>query len=632
MEKERLFELIRKEEILLFAGAGLSMYAGYPSGKSLGETFYQNLTPNEQKEIELTSDLLKLTEDIFNIKNGNKNYLIEILKREFQKDPISTETHNILAKVPQIKTVITTNYDTLFETTNKNLEVIRRSSDYSVVDSKKQQLFKIHGDLSDTKNIVLTKSDYNNFFIENKDETVFWTAIKDRLASNHILFIGYALEDDNIMFMFERILKELGENRKELFFVAPSISQTKKKFLDRKGINFIESAGENLIKDIYEDLKLNYFPGLAKGHGTADIAFNFGLSNQIDLQISKHKDSLQIHKFSSLQGLGKTEIKFNLELPDDKKEGILKALNGKSFDDVILDSEIIREFSHFFNGIRISNGDNVKKFLVKKIPDIHGDFEFVFEDGFEIDNYKMEIFIINPEENKSQIKIVFIDFTINIEIVFNDDNTQYKIDILPNKLISSVKSGLNFYNIASRITNNQSFKLFKEDKPFYTYDNKIQFDEDSFDAKFLLDYFQKLKKIEQFFNVKFFNIDFNQINENIVENVLAYTEKQALKVKFDGLTLKDYNQEQIHQMLTAPQDEWGLFYSNPEISSYNLHSLDFKIGFKHHIVMDAYIANKQDILSKKTTIIKLKSKSNSMQIQYSDQKNIISNQYDSGQE
>jgi hypothetical protein len=26
---------------------------------------------------------------------------------------------------------------------------------------------------------------------------------------------------------------------------------------------------------------------------------------------------------------------------------ILKALNGKSFDDVILDSEIIKEFSHF---------------------------------------------------------------------------------------------------------------------------------------------------------------------------------------------------------------------------------------------------------------------------------------------
>jgi hypothetical protein len=32
------------------------------------------------------------------------------------------------------------------------------------------------------------------------------------------------------MVMFERILIEIGENRKELFFVAPSIRQTKRDF------------------------------------------------------------------------------------------------------------------------------------------------------------------------------------------------------------------------------------------------------------------------------------------------------------------------------------------------------------------------------------------------------------------
>ncbi len=623
MEKERLFELIRKEEILLFAGAGLSMYAGYPSGKSLGETFYKNLTPSEQKEVELTPNLLKLTEDIFNIKNGNKNFLIEILKREFQKNPISTETHNILAKIPQIKTVITTNYDTLFETTNKNLEIIRRSSDYSVVDSKKQQLFKIHGDLSDTKNIILTKSDYNIFFIENKDETVFWTAIKDRLASNHILFIGYTLEDDNIMIMFERILKELGENRKELFYVAPSITQTKKKFLDRKRINFIESRGEDLIKEIYEDLKLNYFPGLIKGDGTADIAFNFGLSNQIDLQISKHKDSLQIHKFSSLQGLGKTELKFNLELPDDKKDKILDSLYGKNFDDVILDAEIIKEFSHFFNGIRISNKDNIKKLWVKKVPDIHGDFEFVFEDGFELDHYKMDIFIINPEENKSVIKIELIDFTIKIEIIFNDNNTKYKIDTLPNKLISSVKSGLNFYNLLSRITNNQSFKIFKEEKLFYTYDKKIQFDGDYFDAIFIQDYFQKLKKIEQHFDVKFNNIDFDQIKKNTIDNIIAYIEKRPSKVKFNGFTFKNKNKEEVNYILETCKDKGVFLVSENTKTIYSLHGLDFEIGYLNQIISDAFIVNRENLIRNTTNIVELKSKSESAQIQFSDEKNIL---------
>jgi NAD-dependent SIR2 family protein deacetylase len=275
MEKESVFELIRKEEMILFAGAGMSLYAGFPSGKELAKILHKNLPISQQNEIELSSDLLQVGEDIFNIRNGNKNYLITKLKECFEIEPSSKETHQLLAKIPQIKTIITTNYDTLFEDTNKNLQVIRRSSDYPIANSKKQQLFKIHGAV-DTTNIILTKSDYNKFFIENKDETVFWTAIKDRLASNNILFIGYSLEDNNVMVMFERILSEIGENRKELFFVAPSISQTKKRFLDRKGINFIESTGEDLIKDIFEDLKLNYFPGLHKGNGTADTAFNFG--------------------------------------------------------------------------------------------------------------------------------------------------------------------------------------------------------------------------------------------------------------------------------------------------------------------------------------------------------------------
>ncbi|CAM2973078.1 SIR2 family NAD-dependent protein deacylase [Flavobacterium frigoris] len=625
MEKERLFELIRKEEVLLFAGAGMSMYAGYPSGKDLAKIMHNKLTTSQQDEVQLNSDLLQITEDIYNLKNGNKNFIIEILKKEFQKDPISTETHNLLAKIPQIKTVITTNYDDLFERTNRNLEVIRRSSDYSIVDSKKQLLFKIHGDLSDTKNIILTKSDYNNFFIENKAETVFWTAVKDRLVSNHILFIGYSLEDSNMMVLFERILRELGDHGKELYFVAPSINLVKKKFLEKSKINYIESTGEDLIKEIYEDLKLNYIPGLSRGNGTADTAFDFGKLNQIDFQISKRKNTLQIGKFFSLQGLGKTEIKFNLELPDDKREGILKALRGKSFDDVILDSETIREFSHFFNDIRISNGDNVKKFLIKKIPDIHGNFEFVFEDGFELDNYKMEIFIINPEENKSQMKIMFVDFTVIIEMIFNDDNTQYKIEILPNKLISSVKSGLHFYNIFSRITNNQKFRLFKDDKLFYTYDNKIKFEEDSFDAKFLLDYFQKLKKIEQHFAVKFSNIVWEELNKKTVERIITYIEKKFQNVDFLGLNLNDYDEKQINNMLKATTNEWVSFYSNQEVSIYNLHSLDFKIGYKHHILQDAYIANKQDVIDQKTTVIELKSKSNSMQIQYSDQKTIISN-------
>lgn len=53
MANDRLFELIRKEEIILFIGAGMSLYAGYPSGAQLVKKLYKGLSPNHKQQIEL---------------------------------------------------------------------------------------------------------------------------------------------------------------------------------------------------------------------------------------------------------------------------------------------------------------------------------------------------------------------------------------------------------------------------------------------------------------------------------------------------------------------------------------------------------------------------------------------------
>ncbi|MGL2992693.1 SIR2 family NAD-dependent protein deacylase [Flavobacterium sp. TSSA_36] len=621
MEKESVFELIRKEEMILFAGAGMSLYAGFPSGKELAKILHKNLPISQQNEIELSSDLLQVSEDIFNIRNGNKNYLITKLKECFEIEPSSKETHQLLAKIPQIKTIITTNYDTLFEDTNKNLQVIRRSSDYPIANSKKQQLFKIHGDLSDTTNIILTKSDYNKFFIENKDETVFWTAIKDRLASNNILFIGYSLEDNNVMVMFEKILSEIGENRKELFFVAPSISQTKKRFLDRKGINFIESTGEDLIKDIFEDLKLNYFPGLYKGEGTADIAFNFGSLNQIKIHLSKHQESLKIHSFTSLKGFVKNEVKFNLDTTKSDSKKMLDSLRGKNFDDVLIEGEYIKDWSLFMDGFRMLK-DNVSKVWVKKVPNIQGLFDIEFEDGFELENYKIDIFIINPKEDEWHLKIVLLDFVVIVEMEFNNksNNTKLNVNISPNEQITSVKNGLNFYNIITRMTHNKSFTLFKDNTLFYTYSYKIPLEEDALDAHFLLNYFQKLKKIEQHFLVKFTNIIWAEINEKVIDKILSYIEKKTLKIDFLGFTFKNENEAEIENLLEICKDQGVFMVSENNKSTYNLHGFDFEIGYMQQIIEDAFIENAEDLKNNKTNKVSLKSKSNSAQIQFSNEK------------
>lgn len=627
MSKERIFELIRKEEVVLFVGAGMSLYAGYPSGVKLAETLFNNLTADIQNEVSFTTDLPKLAEEIYNIKGGNKNYIFEILKKEFQKVPSSTETHELLAKIPQIKTIITTNYDTLLESTNKNLEVIRKSSDYPIANPKKQWLFKIHGDLLDTNTIILTNSDYNNYFVNDKEDTVFWNAVKDKLAANHILFVGYSMEDSTISVIIEKILNELGENRKELFFVAPSISQPKLKFLQRKGIEYIEATGEELFKEINEDLKYNYLPGLKQGIGTADTAFDFAKVNNISLGLSKSKDIYLVDNISSLNGVEKNEVKFKIDGGDENSQKIIDSIRGKDFEDVVLNGNLLKEFNHYFNGIRIDNGDSIKSLLIKKVPAHFGLFTITCEDGFEIDNYYLEIFIVNPNELEAKMKIKANDFDILIDIDFpvGVGNYKFKIVIVPSDEIKSVKSGINFYSILSRITSNQKFKIFKDNKLLYNYREKILFDEEAFDAHFLLDYFNQLKKIENYFDVKFTAINLENANEHHVMWITAYIDKIALEEEFIGMTFKNENKEEFDHIISNGEKDRVLVISDNKKSVFDLHGIDFTIGYLHKYVKDAFVANLEDLKNDSTKEISMKSKSNILYYQFSDNETMISN-------
>lgn len=294
MSKERIFELVRNEELLLFVGAGMSRYAGYPSGAELAEILHENLPSDLREHIVLTWDLSEIADNIYQVKGQNRNYLLDTIKKQFNKIPNSLETHRLLAKIPHFKTIITTNYDDLIERTNNHIDIVRKNSDYSYTTSKKQILFKIHGDFTDQDTIILTKTDYIKYFSQDKGQTVFWNAIKDRLASNHILFVGYSLEDSNILTIIDKILNELGEHSKEMYFVAPSITHVKLQTLRNKGIEFIESTGEDLIDEIYKDLCLNYFPKLRKGRGTADTAINFARENNLNVSIKHTEENVDL--------------------------------------------------------------------------------------------------------------------------------------------------------------------------------------------------------------------------------------------------------------------------------------------------------------------------------------------------
>jgi hypothetical protein len=626
MAKDRVFELIQKEEVLLFVGAGMSLYAGYPSGEKLCEILYENLSNDSKKEIDFVNNLPKLADDIFNLKGGNKNYLFEILKKEFQKAPVLTDAHQLLAKIPHFKTIITTNYDTLIESTNKAIEVIRKSKDYPLASFKKQLLFKIHSDLSDTDRIILTNSDYNNYFSNSNEQTIFWNAVKDKLASNHILFIGYSMDDPNLNVIINNIIAELGDSRKEMFFVAPSISKSKLSFLQRNGIEYIESTGEVLIREIYEDLKLNYFPNLSKGNGTVDTALNFANSNQINITVNKKEQNLVIGEISSMDESKNYEVEVKFELSNDEKtEKIVSSLKGKDFEDIHLDSDSLKGFNLFFKGFRFKTEEHIKSLIVKKLAIFDFDIHLIFDDGFEIDSYPFKLYGIEPYKNECHLKIEVEEFIIIIRIEFQaiENSTKYNVQIIPSNKIKSTISGLKFYQILSKIISNQKFKIYKENKIFYNYVPKIEFSEDALDAKLLFNYFQNLKKIERYFDVRFSNINLEMTYEKSVDKILAFIDKIKKTEQFTGHVFKIENKEEFENFIESGDQDRVLIMSESEKTIINLYDIQFDLGYLHRIIEDVFIENLEDLKSRKTSDILLKSKSNSISISFLDSPSLL---------
>src|SRR5690606_38507249 len=460
MSKERIFELVRNEELLLFIGAGMSRYAGYPNGAKLAEILHENLPSDLREHIDLTGDLSEIADNIYQVKGRNRNYLLDTIKKQFDKIPDSLETHKLLAKIPHFKTIITTNYDDLIERTNKQIDIVRKNSDYSYTTSKKQILFKIHGDFTDKESIILTKTDYTKYFSQDKDKTVFWNAIKDRLASNHIVFVGYSLEDSNILTIIDKILNELGEHRKEMYFVAPSIKHVKLQTLRNKGIEFIESTGEDLIAEIYEDLRLNYFPKLKRGKSTADTAINFAKDNGLNVSIKHNGKNIDIDIPNTIDS--NFELKFNVEMPNEKAKLFDDFINNKSFDPFVLTNENLKDFSLFQNNFRMQNDNTVNYLKIKKIPSFSERVDIVFEDDFELESFPINMYVANPEKDIAVIKLDCESFEMisKINIPAKNEALNVETTITPIRPLKNIAEGIRFYQGLLRFTTKVGFKVF----------------------------------------------------------------------------------------------------------------------------------------------------------------------------
>ncbi|WP_454844822.1 SIR2 family NAD-dependent protein deacylase [Priestia megaterium] len=254
MPLERLIDKIRNNEVILWTGAGFSLYAGMPNVGKIQDEILNSCTEEEKEYLQRLSDLSDMTGNFVEMRNNSRNDLNRILTKLIDVDPISLSTHTLLTEIPQIDTIVTTNYDTLFEEAyGRSLSTIVQNSHIPYTDDRKVKLYKIHGDIKQPNTIIITKKDYTDFF--RRENEPIWNKIKSLIAEKTILFVGYSLSDQNIDYLLDNVIANLGDNMKESFLVTPHLPKHKISAFSQKKVEYIPMTGEELVQEIHTEIK-----------------------------------------------------------------------------------------------------------------------------------------------------------------------------------------------------------------------------------------------------------------------------------------------------------------------------------------------------------------------------------------
>jgi hypothetical protein len=198
---ETFVKELEEENVAIFAGAGLSVGAGYVDWKKLLQPIAQELGLDIDKE----HDLISIAQYHLNEKR-NRSGLNRALIDQLSPGHAPTDNHRILARLP-IRTYWTTNYDKLLEESLKSVGKIadvKFTVDHLKLTRPKRDaiVYKMHGDIDHPDDAVLTKDDYERY---ESTRGQYVTALSGDLVAKMFLFLGFSFTDPNLDYILSRV-------------------------------------------------------------------------------------------------------------------------------------------------------------------------------------------------------------------------------------------------------------------------------------------------------------------------------------------------------------------------------------------------------------------------------------------
>jgi len=239
-------EALSNHNAAVLIGAGLSIPAGLVNWKDLMRTIAAEIGLDVEKE----NDLVAVAQYHLN-ERGGRQRINQTLVSEFSGRAQITENHRILAQLP-IETYWTTNYDRLIE---QALQDAGKRADIKVTGEnlattlprRDVVVYKMHGDVSDPANAIVTKDDYESYSATRRGQ-LFSTALRGDLVSKTFLCLGFSFSDPNLDYILSRIRVLLEGNRREHYCLMRKVQRAD--FKNSKDFQYACTKQELQIKDL----------------------------------------------------------------------------------------------------------------------------------------------------------------------------------------------------------------------------------------------------------------------------------------------------------------------------------------------------------------------------------------------
>lgn len=248
---KEIIEAAINEDLVLFCGAGIST-----EGKNvLPFSFYNSI----REELGITDDSLSFSEimqEYCKQPNGRR-MLLNKIKERFQYihsfselERQASKFHRELAEIYQIKTIITTNWDTYFEQFC-GATPITIPEDFSFYDDKTRHVLKIHGSIDNLGSIIATSDDYKKCF-ERLQNGVIGATLKSILATKTVVFIGFSFGDEDFSQIIKYLRDEMGEVYPHIYVVTLDDSLKNRQEYDNS--TYIVTSGTFFIQCLKKEL------------------------------------------------------------------------------------------------------------------------------------------------------------------------------------------------------------------------------------------------------------------------------------------------------------------------------------------------------------------------------------------